>query len=331
MPESESKDGPNEAQEISVRQFSQLARTGKNSPLRYLASLPFLVFMYFVGAIVFSVVPTSLARSDGDPSTYVDESTLEVVGYPITEFSAFALSFLTVWLGLFVAVKYIHRRPFLTLVNAACRVNWGRLGQGFAVYFILFAGAFAVGYLLQPQILELAVEPGRLLVFIPVVLALIPIQATAEELFCRGYLLQLFGLATSNVVVLSLVTGTLFALPHLGNPEAPALGEGLWVYFADMLIFGFLMAAVTLEDGGIELAVGAHIATNVLGFTLVNYDETLLDTPSVFELLDTSVSFVDLSGTAIISVLFYLLVFKVFRRKETVEYENQYDQYEETG
>lgn len=297
-------------------EFSKLAREGDNGPWRYCVSVLLVLFVWLGLGGLLSLVPVALAENDGDPGTYVDGRTLEVVGYPVAEFASFSLGFTFLWAGLFVAVRFVHHRPFLTLVTAYRRVDWGRVAQGFGIYLPLVAAALFVGYALDPQNFRLVFEPGRLLAFVPVVLVLIPIQAAAEELLFRGYVLQLFGLATSRVFVLSLVNGVLFALPHLGNPEAPAMGEGFWIACFDFAVFGFLMAAVTLRDGGIELAVGAHVAANVFAFLMVNFDETLLDTPSVLELLDPTPGYTSLAGTVAVSAAFYLLAFRVFGRKD---------------
>ena len=80
---------------------------------------------------------------------------------------------------------------------------------------------------------------SRFLPFLFLALILIPIQTSAEELFFRGYVLQGIGLHWKNIWVLSTISGLLFGLPHLLNPEAsvnyPLLG---FYYFA----FGFSLA-----------------------------------------------------------------------------------------
>ena len=298
-------------------EFSKLAREGNNDPWRYVVSILLILFLWFGMGGLPSLLPVILAESDGDSDTFVDGQTLEIVGYPILDFTSIMLGFVFLWAGLFVAARFVHCRPFLTMVTAYQRVDWRRMYQGFGLYLPLVAAAFLVGYLLEPQDFRLVLDPLALAAFVPAVLALVIVQAGAEEVLSRGYLLQLFGLATSNLLILSLINGVIFALPHLGNPELPAVGEeGFWLVCVDFVVFGFLMTVVTLKDEGIELAVGAHVATNFFALVTVNY-EGLAQTPTVFRWLDPTFGYTSLAATIVVSVAFYLLAFSVFRRKQT--------------
>lgn len=119
----------------------------------------------------------------------------------------------------------------------------------------------------------------RLVPFVFLALVFIPIQASAEELFFRGYILQVAGLRLRNMWVLCTLSGLLFGLPHLLNPEAsvnyPLFG---FYYFA----FGFTLAYISLRDGRLELALGVHIANNLFSVIFANYTITVLPTPSLF-------------------------------------------------
>ncbi len=112
------------------------------------------------------------------------------------------------------------------------------------------------------SVVEALLYPGRyvwtldlqhLFPFVFLALFFIPIQTSAEELFFRGYILQGFGLRLRNIWVLSAISGLLFGLPHLLNPEAsvnyPLFG---FYYFA----FGFSLAYITLRDGRSGTGIG---------------------------------------------------------------------------
>jgi membrane protease YdiL (CAAX protease family) len=62
-------------------------------------------------------------------------------------------------------------------------------------------------------------EPKRFCFSCPSSWLLTSIQASAEELLFRGYLLQGTGLVTRRTVLLTVVNGVLFAVLHLSNPE----------------------------------------------------------------------------------------------------------------
>jgi membrane protease YdiL (CAAX protease family) len=156
---------------------------------------------------------------------------------------------------------------------------------------------------------------GRFLPFLFLALIFIPIQTSAEELFFRGYVLQEFGLRWQNIWVLSGISGLLFGLPHLLNPEAtvnfPLLG---FYYFA----FGFCLAFITLRDGKLELALGAHAANNLFSVIIANYTITALPSPSLFtiKVLDAVYSV----PVAILGMgIFIFLFIGPWRRKEPAE------------
>ena len=160
--------------------------------------------------------------------------------------------------------------------------------------------------------LQVTFQTPDLWVFLPVVLialVLTPIQAGFEEVLFRGYVMQGLSLLTRNRIVLALVTSVLFTLPHLLNPEPEAYGFA--IYILALMSAGLVFAALTLLDGGIELAVGYHAINNLFLGLIANPDVSALTTPSLFvvhlsqtELLPTY--FVDLFGYVLICVLLNL-------------------------
>ena len=158
-------------------------------------------------------------------------------------------------------------------------------------------------------------DMGRFLPFLVLALIFIPIQTSTEELFFRGYLLQELGLHWKNILVLSCFSGLIFGLPHLLNPEAtvnyPLLG---FYYFA----FGFSLAFITLREGRLELALGAHAANNLFSVIVANYTVTVLPSPSLFtiKVLDAVFS---VPAAVLGMVIFLFLFVGPWRRKEPVE------------
>ena len=217
--------------------------------------------------------------------------------------------------GIYLAMRFIHRRPLRTLVTPARSLAWGRLFQGFGVWFGMIAVMSLLEALIYPGRYVWTLDLVRFVPFLFLALIFIPIQTSTEELFFRGYLLQKIGLHTKNIWILSSISGLLFGLPHMLNPEAtvnyPLLG---FYYFA----FGFFLAYITLREGRLELALGVHAANNLFSVIIANYTITALPSPSLF-----TINVLDAVFSVPIAVLgmavFVLLFLGPWRRKEPVD------------
>ena len=111
---------------------------------------------------------------------------------------------------------------------------------------------------------------------------------------------------TRNRPVLALVTAVIFTVPHLANPEPGAYGYAFYV--VQIMSPGILFAALTLLDGGIELAAGFHAISNLFLGLIANPEVSALATPALFvslieqaDLLPTY--FVDVFGWVIVVVI----------------------------
>jgi hypothetical protein len=217
--------------------------------------------------------------------------------------------------GIYLAMRFIHRRPLLTLVTPARSLAWRRLFQGFGVWFGLVALMSLVEALVYPGRYVWTLNLSRFLPFLFLALIFIPIQTSAEELFFRGYILQEFGLRQQNIWVLSSISGLIFGLPHLLNPEATVNYPLLGLYY---FTFGFCLAFITLREGKLELALGAHAANNLFSVIIANYTITALPSPSIFtiKVLDAVYSV----PVAILGMgIFIFLFIGPWRRKEPDE------------
>ena len=74
-------------------------------------------------------------------------------------------------------------------------------------------------------------EASSFFILVIIALALIPFQASFEELFVRGYLMQGIGLGTRSKVIAMVVTSFLFASLHLMNPEISEFGMSTMVTY----------------------------------------------------------------------------------------------------
>jgi hypothetical protein len=293
-----------------MQNYLELARQGKNEWWRAVLAILLMLFMWQIlgampGAIllIWAAVHGQLRPGNaGGGLPGVDT---------LASFVALMLASVFFMAGIYLAMRFIHRRPLRTLVTPARSVAWRRLFQGFGVWFGLAVLMSLVEAWLHPGRYVWNLDPGKFIPFVFLALIFIPIQTSAEELFFRGYILQGVGLHWRNIWVLSSISGLLFGLPHLLNPEAsvnyPLMG---FYYFA----FGFSLAYITLRDGRLELALGAHAANNLFSVIIANYKITALPSPSLFtiQVLDAVYSV----PAAIIGMAIFVFLFvRPWRRK----------------
>jgi hypothetical protein len=287
--------------------FLDLVYVGQTEWYRYFFGLVLILFFWFVLGSLFLVVPFVWVMIDGNPETAVNMQTGFFTGIdPIFNYIVLNLSFALLIVGVFVTVRFVHGRPFHSIITPAKRLNWRRMGQGFGVWMLLVTLASVVEYLINPEIYTIVFNPGRFFLFALVVLLLTPMQTTAEELLFRGYLLQATGHLGRNFWVLALVNGILFMVPHLGNPELAASAILLPLFY---LSIGAFFAFITLRDNSAELAIGAHAANNLYSALFANYTNSALQTESIFLITELDAVYALISFW-VMAVIFYLVLLR---------------------
>lgn len=260
--------------------FIDLAREGRNEWWRWLLGLGIVVVAWVGSGFFCGMVLVVWVLLDNDPNTYIDAATQSVKGLdPIITYIAFNLGHAIMVVVLFLVIRYVHKRRFLSLITPKDRICWKRVGQSFGLWFGLSAATTIADYLLYPTAYRIALDPVRFLIFLPIALILTPVQTTGEELFFRGYVMQGLGLFTRNTYILAAIVGLLFMAPHLANPE---VGKG----FAPMALYyfgvGFFLAFVTLRSNSLEYALGIHGATCLFSALVTNYEDSVMPTESIF-------------------------------------------------
>lgn len=129
--------------------------------------------------------------------------------------------------------------------------------------------------------------------FLAMVLLTAPLQAAAEEVFFRGYLLQAIGSATGRAWVGVAGSALLFALLH--GLQNPAL-------FTHRLAFGLVAGALVVVTGGLEAGIAAHVVNNLAAYGYAMFITSVADLRGV-----TSISWVEagwnIAGFALFGVV----------------------------
>jgi membrane protease YdiL (CAAX protease family) len=265
--------------------YLDAARQGKNNWWRYLIGiLAILIGMLIVGSIAALISAILVMGLRGQDVLLNFEAQLETF-LKESSIPAFAVNHLPHVLGLIVllvVVRFLHGRPITSLIAADNTIRWGRIAWGFGIWWLLLMGADLISFLFFDRQVYLQgwqqVNWQAWLSFLPVTLLLTPIQTTTEELFFRGYLMQGVGLLTRNSLLLYILGGLFFAVPHFLNPEMARGGWWMGLAYFAMGVFGVL---ITLKDNRLELAIGEHAANNLYIVLFSNSEDSVLKSPAV--------------------------------------------------
>ena len=186
------------------------------------------------------------------------------------------------FVGVWVAQRLVHRRT-LTQLTTATTFRWPLVWQSGAMWFGLSIVCTVVESLLYPGRYVWSFDWGQWLLIAPLLLLLIPIQASGEELAFRGYLLQAMARLWAQPVFLIVLSGVAFMLPHLGNPEMGKALGGEIPMALNYFLMGVGTAWLSIRDNGIERAIGIHVVNNLYAGTLVGYEGSVLGTPTIVQ------------------------------------------------
>lgn len=274
-----------------AERYLDLARQGRNEGWRYALGAAVIAASW----LVLGYAPFHLLGS-----------AVHAAG-PLAEFVAVNFSIFMMLAGLALTMRFLHRRPLITLVAPGAGPDWRRMARAAAVWTVLAAAVALAEHLLHPGRYYLSFDPQRFFGFLAAVLLLTPLQCATEELVFRGYAMQGIGLLTRRPAVIAAASSLLFTLPHLFNPEVREHGAAIMA--ANYFVIGLLLATVTLRDGRLEMAIGLHAANNIFIALVANYEGSALATESVFTARELDPVF-SLATLVVGALLFHLWMFR---------------------
>lgn len=271
------------------RPFHLQGRANGESPLTYL--LGFLLAVVWVIAVsIVASLAFPLADAGGGPLS-MDLSvllpTLMVVGSLI--------------LFLVIAMRWMHRRPFGTLIGTRGGIRWGQAVCAALLWMAVVVMFTAVHAVLSGEVLGVdGFGLGRWVLYLLVLAPAVLIQVSAEELFFRGYLVQAAGTLTARLSLAAIPSALLFALAHAG---ADAMhGPLVYVVFVGLALF---LSALCGAADRLEPAIGVHFAQNMFAFFIVGQGEA--DSVAPFQSADLTIGWVDVGGFAVMLAVFWYL------------------------
>ena len=205
----------------------------KNGFFRAIIFMPvWLIIMGLVQSVGVILIMVSsgvdMANPDSAEALFSEISFDSPVMLILTAFSLLG-SFAALW----VATKFIDRKPLLSIgLSVKDKANEMLIGLGFALAFI--GGLFLVLWLIGAINITgyVGFKPGVFIVSMMLFMA-----AFDEELIFRGYILNNMMDSTSNRWIALAGSSLLFALLHSGNPSV----WSTWVPMTELFAAGFIL------------------------------------------------------------------------------------------
>jgi membrane protease YdiL (CAAX protease family) len=208
-----------------------------------------------------------------------------------------------------VIIWLVHRVHPRWLFSVGPGIRWRYLLVCLGIAVVSLNGVLLLSQLVAPDRPVVQVQPG-FWSFLVVILLTSPLQAAAEEIFFRGYLMQALGSLVARPWFGVVVSSVVFALLH-GTQNLPL--------FVDRLAFGLLAAVLVWRTGGLEAGIAAHIVNNVFAYLFAGVT-TGIATLKAVRGIGWSDALFDVGGFAVFAVLAYL-AFRALRLQRTVDLE----------
>ena len=206
-----------------------------------------------------------------------------------------------------VLMMAVHQVRPRWLSSVRPRIRWRYLLGCLAIAMVSLNGVLLLSTLVDDEPLRFSPQLG-FWGFLAVILLTSPLQAVAEEIFFRGYLMQALGSLVAQPWFGVIVSAVVFALLHgLQNPPL----------FVARLAFGLLAGVLVWRTGGLEAGIAAHIVNNVFAYTIAGLTTSIATLKAVREISWVDAAF-DVGGFALFAALSYGL-FRLLRLPSRVQ------------
>ena len=213
-------------------------------------------------------------------------------------------TFAGIWPATWAALRFLHGQRFGTLLSVEGRMRWGdflgglTLAAGFWVVTMIF-GLAIVG---MPTRTDLPLGTW-LLAFAPLAV-MVFLQASAEELIFRGYILQQLASRWRSPLVWAFLPAFLFGLAHYSSGSH--LGVG-WHYVVVTLLFGLAAATLVWRTGSLAAAMGVHTGMNLFALSGIGL-EGVIEGTQLFLYDNSGIKTLFLAdGVATFAILIFVL------------------------
>ncbi len=293
---------------MSKISFLDNVYNGKNSRGTYLLTILITLIGGTFASILFLIL--FMLYYFSSLSTTGLGTELNILNNPFIVLIFVGVSYWVFALLFYLCIRFIHKKNFICLINTGKNIKWARILKGAGLWGGILAIFTLISYLFDSSSLSFNLNIVPFIYLLIISLLVFPIQASFEEIFFRGYLMQGFGLLSKKPVVPLILTTLIFGLVHFYNGTTLEMSINI---VASALIIGLMLGIIVLGDNGLETAIGVHISNNMfIALFLNSPDSGLGNLPSLF----TSPSSNPYSGILLLILMSGLLITILFWNKK---------------
>ena len=174
----------------------------------------------------------------------------------------------------YLCVRFVHKKHFISLINTGKNIKWRRILKGAGLWAGIMGFSTIISFIFQGDSLSFKFDFGSFIVLLFLSILIFPLQASFEEIFFRGYLMQAIGLITKKPVIPLIITTLIFGLIHFNNGTDFTMSISIVI---SALIVGLMLGIIVLGENGLETAMGVHIANNLFVALILNSSNSGID------------------------------------------------------
>ncbi|TAM98696.1 MAG: CPBP family intramembrane metalloprotease [Rhizobiaceae bacterium] len=189
------------------------------------------------------------------------------------------LTFAGIWLGAWIAMRFIHRQKLSALFGPSGRLSASGFLKGFASIAITSLLSEVMLYAIAPQFVRTPISLGYWLALVVPVMLFAFVQTSAEELLFRGYLMRGLAYRFRSPLIWAVLPTLAFTLLHWHGGTPPLMTACVLITIGS---FAVLLAFIVYATGNLGASMGAHFGNNIIGFLLISHEQSF----SAFSLYD---------------------------------------------
>ena len=292
-------------------------KNGRFGAENVLATILLIIVAYLLGSS-FLFIDLRLNFPDFSSARNFDIKEISLLMGKNRLFIWMLLPFSLVFFTLLICLTKIHKLPLLAVFTSRKTFDWKRFFIAFTWWSFMVVAFTGIELLLHKNF-HLVFNAQKFFTLFLLSIILLPLQTSSEELIFRGYILQGIKSLTGSILTPILVSGFMFGMMHIANPEIAKIGYHILIYY---ITVGVVLGAIVYYDSGLELSLGFHAANNLITALLITADWQAFQTDAI--IVDSNPP-----GNGILSMLlalsmlfaFFLLLnkkynWKVFTKKE---------------